>query len=391
MHAYLPLPVSFDRGDGVHLWDTDGNEYLDALCGISVTSLGHNHPAVTRAINEQAGRLLHTSNLYHIDNQAKLADLLCDASGMTQVFFSNSGAEANEAAIKLARLFGHKKNIDNPEIIVMEGSFHGRTMATLSATGNRKVQAGFEPLVSGFARAPFNDIEALKAIAQNNRNVVAILVEPVQGEGGINIPDAGYLQAIRALCDENDWLMMLDEIQSGMARSGKLFAFQHEDIVPDVMTLAKALGNGVPIGACLAAGKAVDLFQPGNHGSTFGGNPFVSFVAHAVLKTMLDENLADQADLRGKQLVDLLQQQLSDEDGIVEIRHLGLLVGISMNRSCGALVNIALQNHLLINVTADNVIRLLPPLIMSEQHIEQLAERLVASIKQFNQQSDATE
>ena len=245
--------------------------------------------------------------------------------------------------------------------------------------------------MSGFARAPFNDIEALKAIAQNNRNVVAILVEPVQGEGGINIPDAGYLKAIRDLCDEHDWLMMLDEIQSGMARSGKLFAFQHEGITPDVMTLAKALGNGVPIGACLAAGKAVDLFQPGNHGSTFGGNPFVSFVAHAVLKTMLDENLADQAAARGEQLTRLLQQQLSDDDGIIEIRHLGLLVGISMNRPCGELVNIALQNRLLINVTADNVIRLLPPLTMTEAHIEELAKRLVLSIQQFNEQYNATE
>jgi acetylornithine aminotransferase len=391
MHTYLPLPVSFDKGDGVYLWDKDGNQYLDALCGISVTSLGHNHPAVTRAIIEQASRLLHTSNLYHIDNQARLADLLCEASAMEQVFFSNSGAEANEAAIKLARLFGHQKNIDNPEIIVMEGSFHGRTMATLSATGNRKVQAGFEPLVSGFARAPFNDIDALKAIAQNNRNVVAILVEPVQGEGGINIPDAGYLKAIRDLCDEHDWLMMLDEIQSGMARSGKMFAFQHEDIVPDVMTLAKALGNGIPIGACLASGKAVDLFQPGNHGSTFGGNPFVSFVAHAVLKTLLDENLAEQAATRGAQLVARLKAELDGDDSIVEIRSLGLLVGISMNKSCGEMVNIALNNRLLINVTADNVIRLLPPLTMTEEHIEQLVERLVLSIKQFNEQTDATE
>ncbi len=386
MHTYRPLPVSFSQGEGCYLQDQHGNQYLDALCGISVTSLGHNHPAVTRAIHEQAERLLHTSNLYHIENQARLADALCQTSGMEQVFFSNSGAEANEAAIKLARLFGHQKNIDNPVIIVMQGSFHGRTMATLSATGNRKVQAGFEPLVSGFTRAPYNDIEALRAIAQNNRNVVAILVEPVQGEGGINIPDPGYLQAIRQLCDDNDWLMMLDEIQTGMARSGKMFAFQYEGIQPDVMTLAKALGNGVPIGACLASGKAVDLFQPGNHGSTFGGNPFVCHVALSVLHTLQNEQLANNAVARGKQLSRLLQQQLQQDDRVLEIRHLGLLVAISLDRPCGELVRIALDNRLLINVTADNVIRLLPPLIIDEQQVETLAERLVLSIQQFNEQ-----
>ncbi len=383
MSTYKPLPVSFNKGDGIYVWDKDDNQYLDALCGISVTSLGHNHPAITQAINEQASRLLHTSNLYHIDNQAKLADLLCELSGMEQVFFSNSGAEANEAAIKLARLYGHQNNIDKPEIVVMQDSFHGRTMATLSATGNRKVQAGFEPLVSGFTRAPYNDIEALKAIAENNKNVVAILVEPVQGEGGIVIPDPGYLSAIRDLCDKHNWLMMLDEIQTGMARSGKMFAFQHEAIKPDVVTLAKALGNGIPVGACLASGKAKNVFQPGNHGSTFGGNPFACHVALTVTNIMSDEKLAENARVRGQQLVSELKQQLANNDDVIEIRNLGLLVGITMKQSCHEMVTIALQHKLLINVTADNVIRLLPPLVINEQQTSEIADRLVKSITQF--------
>lgn len=386
MTTYKPLPVSFSRGDGIYVWDDDDNKYLDALCGISVTSLGHNHPAVTRAINEQASRLLHTSNLYHIENQSKLADLLCQLSGMEQVFFSNSGAEANEAAIKLARLYGHQNNIDNPEIVVMQNSFHGRTMATLSATGNRKVQAGFEPLVAGFARAPYNDMAALEAIAKNNKNVVAILVEPVQGEGGINIPDPGYLKAIRKLCNEHNWLMMLDEIQTGMARSGKMFAFQHESIKPDVLTLAKALGNGIPIGACLVSGKATNVFKPGNHGSTFGGNPFASHVGLTVCNTMNAEKLADNAQSRGQQLVDALRQKLGNNEAVVDIRHLGLLVGITLNQNCHDIVTIALQNKLLINVTADNVIRLLPPLIINAQQIDELVDLLVKSITQFTQQ-----
>ncbi len=383
MSTYKPLPVSFERGDGIFLYDDQDRQYLDALCGISVTSLGHNHPAVTEAITRQAAKLLHTSNLYHIKNQKKLADLLCETSGMEQVFFANSGAEANEAAIKLARLYGHQNDIKTPEIVVMEGSFHGRTMATLSATGNRKVQAGFEPLVSGFVRAPYNDIEALKVIAQNNRNVVAVLVEPVQGEGGIVIPDSDYLQAIRAICDEHNWLMMLDEIQTGMARSGKMFAFQHADITPDVMTLAKALGNGIPIGACLAQGKASGVFQPGNHGSTFGGNPFACEVGYTVLQTMLQQNLADNARLRGEQLVGYLTQKLDGQSAIKEIRNLGLLVGITLDRDCSELAAIALDKQLLINITDGNVIRLLPPLTINEAQMTELADRLILSINQF--------
>ena len=386
MSTYKPLAVNLCRGDGVYVWDNENNQYLDALSGISVTSLGHNHPAVSQAISEQASRILHTSNLYHIDNQSRLADLLCELSGMEQVFFGNSGAEANEAAIKIARLFGHQNGIDKPEIVVMQDSFHGRTMATLSATGNRKVQAGFEPLVSGFVRAPFNDVEALQQIAANNRNVVAILVEPVQGEGGIRIPDSGYLDAIRKICDDNNWLMMLDEIQSGMARSGKMFAFQHSASKPDVMTLAKALGNGVPIGACLVSGKGSNVFQPGNHGSTFGGNPFVSHVAHAVATVMRDEQLADNASARGEQLVSELKQQLGDNPSMVDIGNLGLLVGIELDRDCPELVQMALQNGLLINVTAGNVIRLLPPLIIDEEQVSELVSHLVKTIKQFLQE-----
>jgi len=384
MPTYRQLPVSFNRGDGIYIWDNQQNRYLDALSGISVTSLGHSHPAITQAITEQAARLLHTSNLYHIENQQKLADLLCEVSGMEQAFFGNSGAEANEAAIKLARLYGHKNGIKKPEIVVMQGSFHGRTMATLSATGNRKVQAGFEPLVFGFVRAPYNDIEALRTIAKNNRNVVAILLEPVQGEGGINIPDAGYLTAIRSICDEYNWLMMLDEIQTGMARSGKMFAFQHEAITPDVVTLAKALGNGVPVGACLANAKAVNIFQPGNHGSTFGGNPFACRVAQTVVTIMRDQKLAENAQARGKQLTDYLRDQLKDNHDIVEIRNLGLLVGIELKHNCTEIVAMALQNRLLINVTADKVIRLLPPLIINEEQTLELADLLIQTINQFS-------
>jgi acetylornithine aminotransferase len=385
MPTYKSLPVSFSRGDGIYVWDMDGKKYLDALCGISVTSLGHNQPEVTQAIIEQASRILHTSNIYHIENQARLADALCELSGMDQVFFSNSGAEANEAAIKIARLYGHKRSVDKPEIIVMENSFHGRTMATLTASGNRKIQAGFEPLVSGFVRAPFNDIEAIEAIAKNNRNVVAVLVEPVQGEGGINIPDTGYLKAIHHICDQNDWLMMLDEVQTGMARSGRMFAFQHEGIQPDVLSLAKALGNGIPIGACLASGRASNVFQPGNHGSTFGGNPFACHVANAVVNVIKQQDIASNAAKQGALLHDLLAEKLADNDSIIDIRHLGLLLGITLDKPCPELVSIALANGLLINVTAEKVIRLLPPLILQEHQTRELADLLVQSINQFNQ------
>jgi acetylornithine/N-succinyldiaminopimelate aminotransferase len=383
--AYNSLPVSFTRGDGIYLWDAEDNQYLDALCGISVTSLGHNYPAVTEAIQQQASTLLHTSNIYTIEWQKKLAARICELSGMDKVFFGNSGAEANEAAIKLARLYGHQRGNKDPQIVVMEHSFHGRTMATLSATGNRKVQAGFEPLVSGFVRAPYNDVDSIRAIAANNKKVVAVMVEPVQGEGGIVIPDQGYLESLREICDQNNWLLILDEIQTGLGRSGKLFAFQHENMVPDVMTLAKALGNGIPIGACLAKGAAANVFQAGNHGSTFGGNPFACRVGLTVLDSIVENRLDENARQRGKQLVTLLKQGLSGNEDVLEIRNLGLLIGIQMKNPCTALVDIALQNGLLINVTAERVIRLLPPLIIDADQTTELADRLIACISTFCQ------
>ncbi len=385
INAYQSLPVSFTHGDGCYLWDTDGKQYLDALCGISVTNLGHNYPPLTAAIQEQAATLLHTSNLYSISWQTRLADLLCATTEMDRVFFANSGAEANEAAIKLARLYGHQKAIKDPHIVVMQNAFHGRTMATLSATGSRKVQAGFEPLVSGFVRAPYNDPAALEAIAENNRKVVAILVEPVQGEAGIVIPEPGYLSTLRKICDQNNWLLMLDEVQTGMARSGKMFAHQHEAILPDVMTLAKALGNGVPVGACIARGKAAEVFQPGNHGSTFGGNPLASRAAYTVLTSMLENRIADNAAQRGAQLVNALQQGLADNPRVLEVRHLGLLVAVEMRIPCQPLVTQALQQGLLINVTAQRTIRLLPPLILSETQTGEIADRLITCINQFTE------
>lgn len=383
MHNYAPLAVNFEKGDGAILWDTEGKTYLDALGGIAVSSLGHAHPAVTKAICEQAGKLVHTSNIYGITNQKKLADKLTHLSGMDNVFFSNSGAEANEAAIKLARLYGHSKNIDLPAIIVMEGSFHGRTMATLTATGNRKIQAGFEPLVQGFVRAPYNDIEAIKNIAKNNANVVAILVEPITGEGGINIPANDYLNQIRDLCNKHGWLMMLDEIQTGMCRTGKWFAHQHNDITPDVMTLAKALGNGVPIGACLAKGLAADLFKPGNHGSTYGGNPLVCAAALAVIETMEQQKLDQRAAQLGERIVTGFKQQLSDNKNIVEIRNKGLMIGLQLDRPCAELVQQGLDAGILINVTAGDVVRLLPPLIITDEQADQIVTMVSDLIRKF--------
>ena len=383
MNTYARLPVTFSHGEGVWLWDDAGNKYLDALSGIAVCGLGHAHPAVTAAISKQAGKLVHTSNLYGIAVQQQLADKLAALSGMQQAFFANSGAEANEAAIKIARLYGHNNDIAQPNIIVMEGSFHGRTMATLSATGNRKVQAGFEPLVQGFIRVPFNDIEAIKTVAKNTDNVVAILVEPVQGEGGINIPDADYLNGLREICNQHNWLLMLDEIQTGMGRSGKWFAFQHNDIQPDVMTLAKALGNGVPIGVCLAAGKAADVFKPGNHGSTFGGNPLVSAAALAVIETMQQNDLVARAAQLGSQLVEAFSAQLANNPHVVDVRGLGLLIGIELDTACTELVAAALEDSLLINVAANNTIRLLPPLVLSDDEAAQLVDKLCALIDTF--------
>ena len=383
MTTYSPLAVCFTHGEGAILYDDQGKSYLDALSGIAVCGLGHAHPAITRAITEQAGKLIHTSNLYCIKRQQELADKLARISGMDRVFYCNSGAEANEAAIKLARLYGHNKKIDNPAIIVFEGSFHGRTLATLTATGNRKIQAGFEPLVQGFIRAPYNDMEALQIIAKNSPNVVAVLIEPIQGEGGINSLDADFLPQLRALCDQHDWLLMLDEIQTGMGRTGEWFAFQHSTIHPDVMTLAKGLGNGVPIGACLAKGKAAEVFKPGNHGSTFGGNPLACAAANAVIDTMESQQLIARAVHLGNLLKNGFNQQLREVAGVKAIRGFGLMIGIELDRDCPALPTLALQSGLLINVTASKVIRLLPPLILSDEQAERIITDLSALVKSF--------
>ncbi len=383
MATYNRLPVSFQRGEGTWLWDSEGKRYLDALSGIAVCGLGHAHPAVSKALCQQAGELIHTSNLYHIPLQEQLGDALTRVAQMERVFFSNSGAEANETAIKLARLYGHRKGIEKPAILVMEGSFHGRTLATLSATGNRKVQAGFEPLVQGFARVPFGDIESVRAVAEHSSNIVAVLVEPIQGEGGINIPPEHYLAQLRAVCDQHQWLLMLDEIQTGMGRSGRMFSYQHSDITPDVMTLAKGLGNGVPIGACLARGDAAEVLGAGSHGSTFGGNPLACAAALAVLETLEQERLPSRAEALGARLLSHFADALSDVAGIEEIRGQGLLIGIELDRPCTELVELALKQGLLINVAAERVVRLLPPLIMTDAEAEQLVEQLSSLLKDF--------
>jgi acetylornithine/N-succinyldiaminopimelate aminotransferase len=383
MSTYNRLPVQFERGNGIWLWDTENRQYLDAISGIAVCGLGHAHPAVAQALADQAGLLVHTSNLYGIPLQAQLADKLCEVSAMERVFFSNSGAEANEAAIKIARLYGHAKGIDNPAIIVMDNSFHGRTLATLTATGNRRVQAGFEPLVQGFIRVPYNDLDAIRTVAENSRDVVAVLVEPVQGEGGINIPAADYLDGIRSLCDDNQWLMMLDEIQSGMGRTGKWFAWQHSNVVPDVATLAKALGNGVPIGACLARGAAAEVMQPGTHGSTFGGNPLACRAAITVLEVLEREQLVDNAAALGKHLLAGFSAGLSGHEGVMDVRGLGLMTGIELDRPCAELVARALDQGLLINVTAERVIRLLPPLVTTSHQADIIVEQVTELAGEF--------
>ena len=383
MSTYARLPVTFEKGEGCALWDTEGKRYLDALSGIAVCNLGHAHPALKEAICNQAEKLLHTSNLYGIANQDALGEKLTALAGMDKVFFSNSGAEANEAAIKLARLHGHNQGIEEPTIVVMEHSFHGRTLATLSATGNRKVQAGFEPLVKGFVRAPYNDVEALENIAKHSTNVVAVLVEPVQGEGGVQVPADNYLNEVRRLCDEHNWLMMLDEIQTGMGRTGKMFAFQHNGITPDVMTLAKGLGNGVPIGACVAKGAAAELFQPGHHGSTFGGNPLACAAGLAVVDTLAGAKLVERAEALGEQLLNSFKLALSEQEYITDIRGKGLMIGIELDRDCGELVGMALEHGLLINVAAGNTVRLLPPLVMSNDEAEQLVSGVTTLINDF--------
>jgi acetylornithine/N-succinyldiaminopimelate aminotransferase len=383
MATYKRLPVTFSRGEGAWLWDKTGKRYLDALSGIAVCGLGHAHPHISRAICDQSNSLIHTSNLYGIEKQQALADKLTACSGMDRVFFANSGAEANEAAIKIARLFGHQKDLDTPTIIVMDNSFHGRTLATLTATGNRKAQAGFEPLVKGFIRVPFGDSEALRTVARNTSGIVAVMVEPIQGEGGINIPNATYLQDIRALCDEQGWLMILDEIQTGMGRTGKMFAYQHSGAVPDILTLAKALGNGVPVGACLARGSAADTFGPGNHGSTFGGNPLACAAGLAVVEILQQEDLPLRAQQLGLRLLQAFQTRLGAHPGVRDIRGLGLMLGIELDRPCAELVTQALEAGLLINVTAEKVVRLLPPLILDDEQADLLVSSVSVLIENF--------
>ena len=383
MNNYHPLPVAFARGEGAVLWDTEGKQYLDALGGIAVCGLGHAHPAVTQALCDQAGALLHTSNIYRVPQQEQLAEKLCQLAGMDKAFFCNSGAEANEAAIKMARLYGHQKGIQAPQIVVTDGSFHGRTLATLSATGNRKVHAGFEPLVQGFMRVPYNDLDAIRNVATNSTDVVAVLVEPIQGEGGINVPEAGYMAGIRAICDAHGWLLIADEIQTGMGRTGQWFASQHCAAKPDVMTLAKGLGNGMPVGACLASGAAAELFQPGNHGSTFGGNPLAMSAAQAVVDTIEQQQLCARAATLGASMLAGFQAELGEVDGVEDIRGKGLMLAVQLNRPCTELVSRALEQGLLINVTAEKCIRLLPPLIISDQQAQQIVEQVSALVRAF--------
>jgi acetylornithine/N-succinyldiaminopimelate aminotransferase len=383
MSTYARQPLAFTRGEGVFLIDAAGKRYLDALAGVAVVSIGHCHPKLAKAISDQAHSLIHTSNIFNITLQEKLADRLCEVSGMDNVFFCNSGCEANEAAIKLARLHGHKKGIEVPTIIVTEKSFHGRTMATLTATGSRKVQAGFEPLLAGFARVPYDDLTAVRQVAANNKDVVAILVEPITGEGGIHIPAENYLSELRAICDQNGWLLMLDEVQTGMGRTGKWFGHQHSGLRADVMTLAKGLGGGMPIGACLASGAAASLFQPGKHGSTFGGNPLACAAALAVLDVLQDEKLVENAASTGEYLMSRLRHEFASVPGVTQVRGRGLMIGIELDRNCGELVPMALERGLIINVTADNVVRLVPPLSFGVEHADLLSSILVPLIREF--------
>ncbi|MBS0358834.1 MAG: aspartate aminotransferase family protein [Proteobacteria bacterium] len=384
--AYSPLPVSFERGEGIWLWDGKNKEpYLDALTGIAVCGLGHAHPEITKAICDQASKLIHTSNVYQIELQTELAAKLTALSGMEQAFFSNSGAEANEAAIKLARAYGHQREINHPHIVVLEGAFHGRTLATLTATANRKGQAGYEPLVSGFIRAPFNDSESIKNMAHHNNEIVAVMLEPIQGEGGIHLPPSDYLKKIRELCDQNNWLMILDEVQTGNGRTGSYFNYQQHGILPDIVTTAKGLGNGYPIGVCLMRGKACNLFQPGNHGSTFGGSPLASRVGLTVIDIIEKNNLCKNAADMGQRLIKNLKEALSNNTHVQDIRGQGLMIGIELDKPCRDLMKIGLDQKILFNVTADKVIRLLPPLNITGEQVDQIVERLKKCIELFYQ------
>jgi len=383
MNTYGRLPIALSHGQGVRVWDVNGKEYLDALAGIAVNTLGHNHPKLVPALQDQISKIIHSCNYYHVPNQERLAATLAELSGMTNVFFCCTGLEANEAAIKLARKYGHDRGIERPEIVVYEKAFHGRSIATLSATGNEKVQQGFGPLVEGFIRVPLNDIEALKKATEGNRNVVAVFFETIQGEGGINPMRAEYLQQVRLLCDQREWLLMIDEVQCGMGRTGKWFAHQWAGIKPDVMPLAKGLGSGVPIGAVVAGPKAANIFQPGNHGTTFGGNPLAMRAGVETIRIMQEEGLLENAATVGGRLKEALARELGGLQGVKEIRGQGMMIGVELDRNCTVLTTRAAEAGLLISVTADNVIRLLPPLIMNQGEADEVIAMLVPLVKEF--------
>jgi acetylornithine aminotransferase len=389
MHTYAPHPVAFARGEGAWLWDTNGKKYLDALSGIAVNGLGHAHPEFTRVITEQARRLVHVSNHFEVPEQERAAAKVCSLAGMENAFFCNSGAEANECAIKLARLYGHQRGVENATIIVMEKAWHGRTLATLSATGSRKAQAGFEPLMGGFLRVPYNDAAAIEKIGESNGSVVAILLEVLQGEGGIHVADIDYLRKLREICDRKEWLLMIDEVQSGLGRTGKWFAHQWAGIVPDVMPLAKGLASGVPIGACLARGVAAKVFKPGNHGTTFGGGPLVSVAALTTLEIIEREGLLDNAARMGQVIMDGLKRELAGVAGVKEIRGKGLMLGVELDRPCADIVRRGLEAGLVANVTADKVVRLLPPLVIDESEARQIVAILSGTIKAFLSETPA--
>jgi acetylornithine/N-succinyldiaminopimelate aminotransferase len=386
MNTYARQPVAFVRGEGVWLWDEAGKKYLDALAGIAVNTLGYNHPRLTRALNERiSSGVLHTSNLWRIPTQEAAADRIAEITGLDEVFFCNSGLEANEAAIKVARKYGHERGIAEPAIVVMEKAFHGRSLATLSATGSRKVQAGFEPLVSGFVRVPLNDLDAVRQVAEHNKNVVAVFVEPIQGEGGINVSRLEYLRGLKEICDRNQWLFMSDEVQCGLGRTGKWFVYQHAGFLPDVVPLAKGLGSGVPVGACVVGGRAKGVFKPGNHGSTFGGNPLAMTAVVATIDTIKEEGLLANAARVGE----VIRGGFPKRDGIIEVRGMGLMIGVELARPCGELVRQALDAGLVLNVTADSVVRMLPPLVMNEAEAREVLARLLPLLEAFLQKRAA--
>jgi len=383
MNTYGRLPIALTHGRGCRVWDTNGREYLDALAGIAVNTLGHAHPKLVPALQEQVAKMIHCCNYYHVPDQERLAQMLVERSGMTNVFFCNSGLEANEAALKLARKFGHDKGIDRPEVVVFEGAFHGRSIATLSATANPKIHAGFTPLLEGFVRVPRNNIEALKRATAGNANITAVFLEAIQGEGGIHPMTVDFMRELRALCDERDWLLMIDEVQCGIGRTGKWFAHQWAGIVPDVMPLAKGLGSGVPVGAVVTGPKAATIFQPGNHGTTFGGNPLAMRAGVETLRIMEEDGLLANAQRVGEHLQQALRQGLQGVAGLVEVRGQGLMIGVQLDRPCGVLTQRAADAGLLISVTAESVIRLVPPLIMTIAEADEVAQRLLPLIHQF--------